>query len=264
MRFADGPVAAESTGAGCIDVTPAPPPSSCLSTILQVRCVKFARDVVGSPNMTVGVRMMKTIRGWSLLFGAAMALSLVACGSVNLAPPVGDTPLVSQIRARVGIVFTSAASTNVVSNPLMRMEMGKACTADFMRTFSAMFSQPVALPDWPPWRHARPDVDGVMEVEDCRADLKLGDDTSRNPDVAVVTYRVCLYEPDGKPIKCWSVSESQRYARGVFECMDMGQCMAELMNATKRQAMARFLTEAGNDPDLRAWQQRVERKDAVR
>lgn len=249
---------------GRIIFTPVSLPGNFLSAILQVRCAKFARDVLGFPNMAAIVRMMKSIRAWSLFLWGAIALFMAACGTVNLAPPVAETPLVTQVRARVGIVFASAARTNVVSNPLMRMDMGKVCVADFTRTFSAMFSQPVALPDWPPWRHVRPDVDGVIEVENCRADLKLGDDTTRNPDVATVSYRVCLYEPDGKAIKCWSVSASQRYARGMFECMNLGQCMAELMNVTKRQAMAHFLTETEGDPDLRGWQQRVELKDTGR
>lgn len=212
---------------------------------------------LGTVNMMAVVRLMKNLR-WRIVSAACTALLLAACGTASLAPIASEAPLFRQIDARVGVVYTSAASTAVIANPLMRFEVGKACVEDFTRVFSSMFSQPTALPDWPPWRHARPDVDGVVEVESCNAEMKLGDDTGRNPDMVTANYRVCLYEPGGEPVKCWSASASQRYARGLFECMNLGQCMAMLADSTMREAMARFLAAAENDPDLRAWQARVE------
>jgi hypothetical protein len=74
---------------------------------------------------------------WPLAFAVCAAFFLAACGTLPLVPPVGEEPIFTRIDARVGVVYTSAASTATIANPLMRIEVGKASVAGFERVFSS-------------------------------------------------------------------------------------------------------------------------------
>jgi hypothetical protein len=184
---------------------------------------------------------------------AAFALLLAACGTVPLAPPPQEPPLVRRTDARVGVVYASAARTAMLANPLMRIEVGKTSLARFEQVFAGMFTHAVELPDWPPWREQRPDVDAVIVLEQTDAELKLGDDTGRNPDIVRIAYRVCLYRPDGAEIRCWAPAGRSSHARHVGECLDLRACLMPQTEVAMREAIARFVVEAENDPVLQAW-----------
>lgn len=191
-------------------------------------------------------------RAVALLFAAALS----ACGTVAISPPPEDAPLFRRIDARVGTSYASAARLAYVTNPLMRVEVGQASVARFEKAFDAMFTETIPLPDWPPWRHETPKVDGVIELERGTAELQLGD-IERRPDVASVAYRVCLYEPDGIPVRCWTSEASSTHQRREV-CMDLARCVLPHIEVVIREAIALFLVEAENDPALRAWSERLE------
>src|SRR5512147_2288299 len=152
-------------------------------------------------------------------FAAALAtLALAACGTVPIQPPGEEAPLFRRIDARVGTSYASAARLAYVANPLMRIEVGQASVARFEKAFGAMFTETVELPDWPPWRHEAPAVDGVIELERVDAELLLGDDRNR-ADFVSVAYRVCLYEPTAAEVRCWTPSARNSHQRGVGECL---------------------------------------------
>lgn len=194
---------------------------------------------------------------------AVLALLLAACGTVPLAPPPQEPPLFQRIEARVGVVYASAARTAFVTSPLLRIEVGQASVARFERVFAGMFTQPVELPDWPPWREQRPAVDAVIVLEQTDAELKLGDDTGRNPDVVRIGYRVCLYRRDGSEIRCWAPSARSSHPRGIGECLDLRACIMPQTEAAMREAIARFTVEAESDPVLRAWAAGIVRPDVA-
>ncbi|MCF8159891.1 MAG: hypothetical protein K9J76_04250 [Polaromonas sp.] len=189
---------------------------------------------------------------------ALATMLLAACGTAPLAPPPEESPIFQRIDARVGIAYPAAARSATFTNPLLRIEVGKTSVARFERVFAAMFTQPAELPAWPPWRVAKNSVDGVIELERTDAELVLGNDANR-PDVVSIAYRVCLYEPDGALIRCWSPSASLSHQRGVGECLDLRECLVPQTESVMRAAIARFLVEAESDSALRAWSARLPR-----
>ena len=188
-------------------------------------------------------------------YAALMSLMLAACGTVPLEPPPEDPPIFQRIDARVGVVYAGAARTAILINPLVRVEVGKASVARFERVFASMFTQAVELPDWPPWREGTTGVDGVIVLEQTDAELVLG--TDRNPDFVRIAYRVCLFEPDGIEIRCWTASAQQRHQPRLTECLDVRACIMPEIEITMREAIARFMVEAENDPALKAWSARI-------
>jgi hypothetical protein len=195
---------------------------------------------------------------WRSLPALLAALGLVACGTVPLPAPPQELPLFQRIDARVGTVYATAARTAIVTNPLLRIEIGKASVARFEQAFSAMFAQVVELPDWPPWREGVAGVDGVVEVERTDAELVLGDDL-RRPDVVRVAYRVCLYDRSGAVVRCWSPAAQLSHQRRVSECLDLSACLVPQAEIVVREAIARFMVEVEGDPAVRAWSQRLPR-----
>lgn len=196
-------------------------------------------------------------------FAALAALALAACGTVPLEPPPEEPPIFRRIDARVGIVYTSAARTAILTHPLLRIEIGKASVARFERVFASMFTQAAELPDWPPWRELSAGLDGVIVLEKTDAELTLGDDTGRNPDIVRIAYRVCLYEPGGTEIRCWTASARHSHQRRIGECLNLQACIVPETEITMREAIARFMVEAENDPALKAWSERIARRGMI-
>ena len=194
---------------------------------------------------------------WQVLAAVATAL-LSGCGTVALPSPAETAPLFRRIDARVGTVYTAAARETIIATPVLRIEVGKTSVARFEQAFAAMFSEAVELPDWPPWREGVIGVNGVIELERADVDLALGNDTNR-PDVVSASFRVCLYEPNGATVRCWSPSVQLRHQRGLFECLDHRSCFVPMTEAAIREATARFLVEAESDPALREWAGRIGR-----
>jgi hypothetical protein len=199
---------------------------------------------------------------------------LVACGNVPLAPVPEEAPLFRRIDARVGVVYASMVRTSVFAHPLARMEIGKASVARFEQVFAAMFVQAVELPDWPAWREAGTELDGVIELQRIDVEFQLGNDvggpylellygrSAARPDVIGIAYRLCLYEPGGVEIQCWSPSARVSHQRGPGDCLDMRACAAPQTEAAMREAIALFMVEAGNDPRLASWAARVRQRGA--
>ncbi len=189
------------------------------------------------------------------------AAALAACGTVPIQPPAEDAPLFRRIDARVGTAYASEARRAYVTHPLMRFDVGHSSVARFEQAFAAMFAEIVALPDWPPWRHERPRVDGVIELQSVDPELLLGNDQNQ-PDTVRITYRVCLYEPDGKEIRCWTASAHNARQRGVGECLDLRECIVPQVEIAMREAVARFLVAAEGDAAMQAWAQALRAKGA--
>jgi len=168
-----------------------------------------------------------------------------------------------RIDAQVGTVYTTAARTAVLTYPLLRIEIGKASVTRFEQAFAALFARADELPDWPPWRAGVAGVDGVVEVERTDAQLVFGNDSNR-ADMVSIAYRVCLYEPTGVEIRCWSPSAHHSHQRRVGECLDLRACIVPQTEITVREAIARFLLEAENDPALKAWEARLVQRKVTR
>jgi hypothetical protein len=191
-----------------------------------------------------------------LLPAALAATMLLGCGTVPLTPPSEDAPLVRRIDARVGTSFASAARLANVTSPVMRIDVGQASIARFEQAFVALFAETVALPDWPPWRHDAPAVDGVIELERIDAELRIGDDKNR-ADMVSIAIRICLYEPSATEIRCWTPSARNSHQRGLGECLDLRQCILPQIEVVMREVAALFLVAADSDPAVRAWAARL-------
>jgi hypothetical protein len=196
-------------------------------------------------------------RRWRQLPLAVAALVLAACGTVELAAPPAQPPIFTRIDARVGVSYAGDARSAVLSNPLMRIEIGKASVDHLDRAFAGMFAETVALPDWPPWREGVRGVDAVIELERLSAELVLGDDTGRKPDIVGIAYRICLYEPTGARVVCWDATARHTHARRIGECLDLRACITPQVELTMRAAIAQFLVAAERDASLQAWATRL-------
>lgn len=196
-------------------------------------------------------------RRWRQLPLAVAALALAACGTVELAAPPEQPPIFTRIDARVGVSYAGDARSAVLSNPLMRIEIGKASVDHLDRAFAGMFAETVALPDWPPWREGVRGVDAVIELERLSAELLLGDDGRRNPDFVSVAYRICFYEATGARVACWDVAARHTHGRRPFECLDLRECIAPQVERTMRAAIAQFMVAAERDASLQAWATRL-------
>lgn len=191
---------------------------------------------------------------------ALAAAAVAACGSAPIQPPGEESPLFQRIDARVGTSYASAARLAYVTNPLLRIDIGQASVARFEKAFGAMFAETVNLPDWPPWRHEAPAVDGVIELERVDAELVLGDDRHR-ADLVSITYRACLYEANGAEVRCWTTSARHSHQRAVGECvLDLRECLVPLVEVAMREAVALFLVAAEDDTALRGWAARLHAK----
>lgn len=202
---------------------------------------------------------MSPIPSVGMIVTALATAVLTACGTVPIQPPAEEAPLFQRIDARVGTSYTAQARLAFVSNPLLRIDVGQASIARFEKVFGAMFTETVALPDWPPWRHEPPAVDGVIELERVETELLLGDDRNR-ADFVSVAYRVCLYEPNAAEIRCWTPSARNSHQRGVGECLDLRSCILPQVEIAVREAIALFLVAAEADPAVREWAARVRAK----
>lgn len=184
---------------------------------------------------------------------ALAAVALGACGTLRVPSPPPSPPLVRPVDARVGTAVTAEARLAYVANPLLRIDVGAASVARLEPAFRALFTETVALPDWPPWRTAPPATDGVIELQRVEAELVVGSDTGDRPDVASVRLHVCLYATDATELRCWKAAARQAIQRGPLDCVDLGACLASLVEVAVREAAARFLLEAERDPALRDW-----------
>jgi hypothetical protein len=183
--------------------------------------------------------------------------ALAGCGTVPLTPPGEDAPLVRRIDARVGTSYAAVARLAYVTNPAMRLEVGQSSITRFEKAFAAMFAETVALPDWPPWRHEPPAVDGVIELERADAELVLGDGVNK-PDFVSVAYRVCLYEPNAMEIRCWMPSARSTHQRTLVN--EFPAAVVAQMEAAMREAIALFLLAVEKDPAVLEWAARVRKK----
>ena len=95
-------------------------------------------------------------------------------------------------------------------------------------------------------------MDGVIELQSVDPELLLGNDQNR-PDTVRITYRVCLYEPDGNEIRCWTTSAHNTRQRGIGECLDLRECIVPQVEIAMREAVALFLVAAEGDTAMRAW-----------
>jgi hypothetical protein len=220
--------------------------------LIQLKLQHGVRPYVEAMGRNASVRRL------AIMLAAA---ALAACGTVPIQPPAEDAPLFKRIDAHVGTAYASEARRAYVTNPLMRIDTGHASVTRFEKAFAAMFAETVPLPDWPPWRHERPRVDAVIELEQADAELLLGDDRNR-PDAVRITYRVCLYEPDGKEIRCWTTSAHNSHQRAIGECLDLRECIVPQVEVAMREAVALFLVGAEGDAAAQAWAKALRAKGA--
>jgi len=197
-----------------------------------------------------------------------VSIAIVATGGgCSSTLPISDAtiqyPLFRQIDARVGTYYTAEARSAIVGHILHDAELGEASVGRFEKTFSAMFSEAMLLPDWPPWRSSElVDIDGVIELEEVHGSLVIGNDIN-NPDRASVSYRVCLFEPDARKIQCWSTSASQSHQRRPFECFpNNAACLTPLFEIVIRDAIAQFMVKFENDGAVTYWAEQLSRNKA--
>ena len=174
-------------------------------------------------------------------------------GAVELPGRMEQPPLVEQLDLTIGASFPGKARGYVLPTPIVRIHVGESSAARFRQAWDALFAKVVDLPDWPPWRSQPPAVEGVIEPAEADMDVALGNDTTR-PDRIRVRYRVCLYEPDATPVKCWTAEAESTYQRKLGECLpDLGKCIGQQADHVMREAVARFLLEFDADPEVKRW-----------
>lgn len=182
---------------------------------------------------------------------APLVLNIQGC-AISVAPLPEEKPLVRTFDARVGLAYAPKAKLMVYSDPLLRIEFGKASEKHFSKAFQAIFAETINLPNWPPWWEANLDIDGVIELEDANLNVTLGNDLNK-PDVITVSYRICLSDATRTKIKCWTPQSQRSYQRRPFECLNLSQCIGPQIDVAVREAVAVFLLDVERDPEVSAW-----------
>lgn len=185
----------------------------------------------------------------------ALLALLVGCmgGAIELPGRMEQPPLVDRLDVTVGASFPGKARCYVLPTPIVRIHVGESSAARLRQAWDALFARVVDLPDWPPWRSQPPAVEGVIELAEVDMDVTLGNDATR-PDRIRARYRVCLYEPDATPVKCWIAESESTDQRKLGECLpDLGACIGQQADHVMREAVARFLLEFEADPEVKRW-----------
>lgn len=191
-------------------------------------------------------RLLERLRLACLVATAAL---LAGCAAQLQAPEaLPEPPLVRRVDAQVGVVYGARLRSATVSTAMVRGDFGAANLARARQSLSAMFSQVVELPAWPPWREGVTGVDAVVEFDATEFLAALGNDYQR-PDRAVVEYSMCVYRPDGTGVACWNGRSEQVRQRGIGECLPgLGACLQRLVDDAMLNALARLLVAFDGDP----------------
>jgi len=190
-------------------------------------------------------------------------LLLTACTiTLPLKPAFEEPPLFPQIEARVGSACTIPIHTfdyveTGGAGSVIRIDFDRVSLARFGQVFSALFSDVTPLPPWPPWRETPPDLDGVIELDKAHLAMVAGDDL-HNPERVTVSYRVCLYTPEGIEVNCWESHAEQFHQRAAFESyLSLEGYLSTLIETASREAIARFMLDFERDPAVKAWAEQV-------
>lgn len=190
---------------------------------------------------------------WFVPLLLAAILGGCAGGTVDLRGDLPQPPLVERLDVTVGSFFPGKSRGYVIPTAVVRMNAGEAASTLFRQSWDALFLEVVDLPDWPPWRSQAPAVDGVIELADIEVEATFGDRVD-SKDRVQVRYEVCLYEPDGVLVKCWTAEARSRQQRRLSDTLgDMGGALARQVEETLREALADFLVQFDTDPDVRRW-----------
>lgn len=197
-------------------------------------------------------------------FWLTLMLSVAGCtGTVEVPGSQAAAPLFRPIDAKVAKSFAAKARLTEVETALFRAQVGEISVSRFDQAFDAMFTATVSAPDWPPWQRVDMNhVDGIVQLEEAKADIELGNDAGM-PDFVHISYTVCLYENNANVVRCWDSSASQSHKRNVGECLtDMRVCIGRQLEIAVRDAVARMMVQIENDPVIRTWvsQKQTKRK----
>ena len=204
------------------------------------------------------------------LLGIIANWLLVACTTtLPLKPAFDEPPLTQQIEARVGSSFAIPVHTfdyveTGGAGSMIRVDFDQVSLARFEQVFSALFSDVTPLPLWPPWRETPSELDGVIELDKAHLAMAVGDDL-RNPERVTVSYRVCLYTPEGAVVNCWESHAEQLHQRAAFESsLSLKSYLNRLIETASREAIARFMLAFEQDPAVRAWAEQVAERQRLR
>jgi len=190
---------------------------------------------------------------WLVLMQMMVVMS--CSGTVKVPDTQDAVPLFRPIDAKVAKSYAAKARLTEVETALFRARVGEISVRRFDQAFDAMFTATVAAPDWPPWQRVdMRHVDGIVQLEEAMADIKLGDDAGM-PDFVHISYKACLYDNRANAVQCWDSSASQAHKRSVGECLtDMSVCIGRQLEIAVRDAVARMMVQVENDPVIRAWE----------
>lgn len=184
---------------------------------------------------------------------------LTGCAAtIPIKPVFEETPIASQIQARVGSacripIHAADYAESFSGGGIFKVNFDQASLSRFEQVFRSLFSDVILLPPWPSWRETRPDLDGVIELDAANLKLSLGDDMGRTPERVEVKYRVCLYSSAGKTVNCWESQAEQIHQRQPFERFNLFPYLEKLVEATSREAIAHFMLAFEGDPAVKAW-----------
>lgn len=194
----------------------------------------------------------QTVCFWRLFFFSCVILA--SC-KVQLKLAFEEPPLFPRIQARVGMSFPGPVQSYSYADPLTKVDFGQTSRSRFEQVFRSMFSETVLLPDWPPWRESKVNLDGVIELSKAQINVEVGNDWEDRPDSVFVAYQVCLYHPDGSTVNCWDTKASQVHQREILECLNLSHCLKIQIEAATREAIASFMLEFEGDPFVEEWTQ---------
>lgn len=191
-----------------------------------------------------------------------LCLMVSGC-TIQIEPSLETPPLFSKIQARVGISIPKAVKAYTYQDELIKSKFGEISASYFNQAFQSMFSETSTLPSSEPWQEDMADFDAIIELRSVRFNFIMGGDGGINPDVAFVSFKVCLYRPDGTMVNCWEVDETQSHQRHPLDCIIMPTCESRLTKATLRSALAKFMINFERDPIALRWALELQREGQI-
>lgn len=183
-------------------------------------------------------------------------------------------PVVDKLPLRVAVHFDESFSNyayreQAAGEPSWVIMMGSANVSMFRRVFQGMFDQTIELPEIAPLKFPVADVDAVIVPAVETFELRVPQQPPVNPDgtppglegvnlstdyfTVWITYRMTMYDNQGREIASWPVRAYGQTPSGVMDMFGPDEALARTTTVAMRDAGAYLSIYFEDEPRIREW-----------
>ncbi|MGB5249679.1 MAG: hypothetical protein WBO47_08650 [Gammaproteobacteria bacterium] len=214
--------------------------------------------------------MSKRIRHSAIISILAALVSGCTTSAVDSEFPV---PVVDKLPIKVAVYFDESFSNfayreQAVGEKSWVIMIGSANVEMMRRAFQGMFRETVELPDVPDLKFPVDQVDAVIapEVESFEirtpqppqytpdgTQLLRGVDETTDRFTVWITYRMKMYDSQGRPIASWPIRAYGQTPEGVMDMFGPDEALARATTIAMRDAGAYLSIYFEDEPSVREW-----------